>query len=380
MTAPGTGLLFTREEYAERLGRLRAILSAKAIDVTLVDRTEYLVYLVGWGPEETLYRACLAPVSSEPVMVLRTLDTAPFLERSWITDHVAVSDSDDMLDALIATVKERGWADGRIGFDARSYNMNLSRFRRLEAALPDAAFVDIADDLEAMRWRKSPAEIDYLRHAATIADAAMVEAIAAGGEGRTERDAAAAASAAFVRLGADNGQCGPVTAGTGWNFLHGHTHDRPMARGDVLHMELVPTVNRYSARLMRNAIIGGPSSKHRDIADQLIAVQDAQIAAMTRGAAAAEVDRVGRSGILEAGLRDVYDNVTGYTLGIYPVGTPVLSDFSRCFLPEADWALESGMVFHMYMSAKGLAISETVVVGDHGPERLTKLPRELFSC
>ena len=89
---------------------------------------------------------------------------------------------------------------------------------------------------------------------------------------------------------------------------------------------------------------------------------------------------MGRAGILDAGLGEVYDNVTGYTLGIYPVGRPVLSDFSRCFLPEADWALESGMVFHMYMSARGLAISETVVVGDHGPERLTKLPRELFSA
>ena len=380
MTEPGSGLLFSREEYGERLGRLQDIMAANALDVALIDRTEYLVYVVGWGPEETLYRACLAPAAGEPVMVLRTLDTAPFLERSWFTDHVAVSDSDDMLDALIATVWERGWASGRIGFDARSYNMNVTRFRRLEAALPDTTFVDVADDLETLRWRKSPAEIDYLRRAAAIADGAMTEAIAAGGEGRTERDAAAAASTAFVRLGADNGNCGPVTAGTGWNFLHGHTHDRPMARGDVLHMELVPTVNRYSARLMRNAIIGGPSPEHSAIAEQLIAVQDAQIAAMTSGAAAADVDRVGRAGILDAGLRDVYDNVTGYTLGIYPVGTPVLSDFSRCFLPEADWALESGMVFHMYMSARGLAISETVVVGDHGPERLTKLPRELFSA
>jgi Xaa-Pro aminopeptidase len=380
MTAPGTGLMFSREEYGARLDHLQTVLSAASIDVALIDRTEYLVYLVGWGPEETLYRACLAPASGEPVMVLRSLDTAPFLEQTWFADYVAVSDSDDMLDALIATVRERGWAGGRIGFDARSYNMNLSRFRRLEAALPDAVFVDLADDLEAMRWCKSPAEIDYLRHAATIADAAMLEAIAAGGEGRTERDAAAAASAAFVRLGADNGMCGPVTAGSGWNFLHGHTHDRPMARGDVLHMELVPTVNRYSARLMRNAIIGGPTPEHAAIAEQLIAVQDAQIATMASGAAAAEVDRVGRAGIIDAGLRDDYDNVTGYTLGIYPLGTPVLSDFSRCFLPEADWALESGMVFHMYMSARGLAISETVVVGDDGPERLTQLPRQLYSA
>ncbi len=380
MTVPGSGLLFTREEYAARVARLRTQMADKAVDVVLVDRTEYLVYLVGWGAEETLYRACLVPAEGEPVMVLRTLDTAPFLERSWFEDHVAVSDSDDMLDAVIATLGARGWANGRIGYDARSYNMNLVRFRRLEAALPDAEFVDLAVALEALRWRKSAAEIDYLRRAAAIADAAMLEAIAAGGEGRSERDAAAAASAAFVRLGADNGLCGPVTAGQGWNFLHGHTHDRPLARGDVLHMELVPKVHGYSARMMRNAVIGGPADGQQETAARLIAVQDEQIAAMRPGAAAAEVDRVGREGILAADLREAYDNVTGYTLGNYPIGTPVLSDFSRCFLPEADWALEPGMVFHMYMSAQGLAISETVLVGDDGPERLTKLPRKLFSA
>ena len=364
MTTPGSGLLFRREEYAERLARLRARMADNAVDVMLVDRTEYLVYLVGWGAEETLYRACLIPAGGAPVMVLRSLDTAPFLERSWFEDHVAVADSDDMLDALIATLGVRGWANGRIGFDARSYNMNLARFRRLEAALPDTEFVDLADQLEALRWRKSAAEIDYLRQAATIADAAMLEAIAAGGEGLSERDAAAAASAAFVRLGADNGQCGPVTAGRGWNFLHGHTHDRPLEPGDVLHMELSPKVKGYSARMMRNAVIGGPDDDQRETAERLIAVQDAQIAAMGPGGAAAEVDRVGREGILAAGLREAYDNVTGYTMGDYLVGTPVLSDFSRCFLPGADWALESGMVFHMYMSARGLAISETVLIGD----------------
>lgn len=38
------------------------------------------------------------------------------------------------------------------------------------------------------------------------------------------------------------------------------------------------------------------------------------------------------------------------------------------------------MVFHMYVSASGVAFSETVLVTDDGAERLTLAPRELFAA
>jgi len=36
------------------------------------------------------------------------------------------------------------------------------------------------------------------------------------------------------------------------------------------------------------------------------------------------------------------------------------------------------MVFHMYASAQGASFSESVLVTDAGPERLTQLPRALI--
>ena len=70
--------------------------------------------------------------------------------------------------------------------------------------------------------------------------------------------------------------------------------------------------------------------------------------------------------------------MSGYTLGYYPRFTTIASDFSRCFLPNSDWVLEEGMTFHMYLSARGLAVSETVVVRAHGAERLTQIEQRLF--
>jgi Xaa-Pro aminopeptidase len=37
------------------------------------------------------------------------------------------------------------------------------------------------------------------------------------------------------------------------------------------------------------------------------------------------------------------------------------------------------MVFHMYAAAQGASMSETVLVGETGPERLTQSPRTLLT-
>jgi Xaa-Pro dipeptidase len=129
---------------------------------------------------------------------------------------------------------------------------------------------------------------------------------------------------------------------------------------------------------MRPTAIGKPSAAQSDAARKLIEIQDRQLHAMKPGAVARDVDRICREGVLAAKLRDSYDNATGYTLGYYAPWSPRTSDFTRLFIPTADWVIEAGMVFHMYVSAMGLAFSETVAVTASGAERLTQAERALF--
>ena len=100
---------------------------------------------------------------------------------------------------------------------------------------------------------------------------------------------------------------------------------------------------------------------------------------MKPGELARNIDALLRDAVLAERLRPHYDNVTGYTLGLYG-RTPRSSDFSRTFLPNAEWRLEEGMVFHMYVSAQGLGFSETVVVTPTGGRRLTQVPRSILSA
>lgn len=375
---PTNALLFSADEYKQRVRTIRAHMRERSIDLLLVDQTEFLFYLTGFSISENMYRACLLPLEGEPVMILRAVDEGPFLENSWITDYVGFSDWEDPLQVVANLIRRRGWDTARLGIDEESYCLTLKRFRRLESLLPHIRFIDFSGALAETRASKSDAEIAYLRQAAHIGDVAMAEAIAGAGVGTSERDAAGIVHACFMRMGADSARAGIITSGTGDAFLHGNLHSHPLARGDILHMELLPYVNGYSARLMRPAVIGHSTAQQRDLSARLIEIQDRQFAAMKPGASAAELDAIVREAILGQQLRSTYPNISGYSVGYFPLSTPRTSDFTRIFLPNADWALQAGMCFHMYVSASGLAFSETVLVTDSGIELLTRTPRQLF--
>jgi Xaa-Pro dipeptidase len=355
-------------------------MAALNVDVFIVDAIEHLAWLAGWHASGSRYHACLVPRAAEPVMVCRRLDEPAFRERSWLGEAVFFADAEDPVEVVAGVLTRCGWAAARVGVELDSHYLTVQTYQALRAALPAATFVDFAGIVRQLRLRKSPAEVAHIRQAAAVADQAMREAIAAVRAGTSEREPAAVAAAAFLRLGADSGRTGPITAGRRSGTLHGTLGDHRLEAGDLLHMELVPSVHGYNARLMRPTVIGPPAASLAAAARALVEIQDEQIAAMQPGAAARDVDRIARDGVLKAGLRDAYDNFTGYTLGYYgvPLMAPRSSDFTRAFLPTAEWSLEPGMVFHMYTGAQGMAFSETVLVTERGPERLTRLERRLF--
>ena len=364
--------------FDRRVARLRAAMQQAGADLFLVDSAELMTWISGFGISETLYRGCLVPAEGEPWIVLRALDAPLARANSWIETVLSYPDSDDPLEAVAVSIETRGFADGVLGYDPNSYGHTTHRHRCLSERLPGLRWVGEPGISDRLRAVKDDAEVTLLRRAATIADRSMAEVRAAARTGLTVREAAAVAASAYLRHGADDGQVGRIAKGRGGSgFLHAELNDHPLEPGDILHCELVPRVQHYSARMMRPVVIDAPARELAEAAEALLAIQDAQYAAMQPGALACDVDAVLRDAVLSQGLRDSYENVTGYTLGIYH-RTPRSSDFSHVFLPTSRWRLEPGMVFHMYASARGLGFSDTILVTEEGPERLTRTERALL--
>ncbi len=369
---------FTAAEFEVRLARLKARLAEADVAVALFDEIEAMTWVSGFGSSANRWRCVAIPMTTEPFFLIRALDASVCRQRSWIEDVPTYRDWEDPMPVLARSLAARGLEAARIGLDFESYGMSVRRFAAMQAALPRARFVDIGPVIAELRLIKSPAEIELLRRAARIADQALLDAAAVCRPGGRQREAAKVAQMTFVDMGGDPYRPGPITAGRGWDFLHGHLGDAPLAEGDVVHIELTPRIHGYSARVMRCVVLGEPEPERQRAAAILAELQDRQIAAMKPGAVASEVDAILRDGVIRSGLRDSYDNITGYTLGLYGDAGPRTSDFTRILHPGADWVMEPGMAFHIYASAGGAALSESVLVTEAGPELLTGLPRGLL--
>jgi Xaa-Pro dipeptidase len=371
---------FTTAEFASRLTRLRERLQALDVEAALFDEIEAMTWIAGYGNSENRWRCVVVPTDErfEPFFLIRALDARPCRKRTWIAEVVTYRDWDDPVPVLAASLAARRLEGACIGLDFNSYGMPLARFERLRKGLPHARFIDIGPLIWELRLTKSVAEIALLRRSAAIADETMRRVAAACRSGMSQREAARVAVSSYIELGADPGPPGPISAGRGWDFLHANLEDAPLVDGDVMHVELTPSVGGYSARLMRCVPIGPVRDSIVKTAKILSDIQDRQIAAMQPGARASDVDAILREGVLAAGLRHTFENISGYTLGLYAPAGPRTSDFTRIFHPAAHWLLEAGMVFHMYASAAGVSFSETVHVTEDGPQRLTNLPRTLM--
>lgn len=372
-------LNFSPNEFANRLSRVRARMKERGIDLLIVDGIEAMTWLSGFGIGDTLWRAAIVPVSADPFLVVRSLDVLPARERSWFKDIVAFRDWDNPVTCVVDELKRRKLLKGTIGLDLGSDSMPVARFVELRSAVGRQP-VDFGPALWELRWTKSTKEIAYFRTAAKIADAGILAAVSAIRIGGRQRDIARAVSDKYLELGGDSGPVGHVTSGTDWDSVHTHENNQPLERGAIVHIELCPRVNQYSSRIMRSCVVGEPTKAQVNAARSLIDVQDAQLAAMKPGALARDIDALVREPLVRLGLRPSYDNITGYTLGVVPNGTQRLSDFTHIFTPVANWVLEPGMVQHMYATAAGFAVSETVLVTETGIERLTQADRKLFSA
>lgn len=368
--------------YAARVDALRARMRAAGADVFLCDHAEMLHWLTGYTVSETFYRGVVVPLSGDPIWVLRAIDEVPCRAATWVGDVVGYPDDADA-HAVMADVLHR-FTPRMIGADFASFGFTAYTRDRLGAALPDARFVNLHQVSDTIRKVKDAGEIAKIAQAARIADGAMAAITARLEPGMRPRDAAAIAAHHTLNHGGDDHWVGPISIsrrakrdGHAMGFLHAKFTEDQLAAGDVLHVELVPRVSGYSARFMRSISLGTPSQADQQVLAQMVALQDAQFAAMRPGVVAAEADAILRHGVLTAGLRDSYPNITGYQLGLY-AKSPRSSETTISLHPGADWRLAAGQVLHMYTTAQGLAVSETVEITAEGARRLTKTPRRIL--
>ena len=377
-----SGMDFDVAEYRERLRRTQDEMAKHDLPVLLLHQPENILYLTGFYTTGYFsYHALAVPRSGEPTLILRDMEIPAARSSSWVKSHTIYADAADpvpvWLDAARRALDGLGLAGGRIGVDEHSWFLTVERWKMLQALLPKATLVREPRIVDQLRLIKSSREIDYLRQAARQVEVGIRAGIEAIAPGVTERMVAGAVFNALVGAGSGLPLSGIIMSGNRTDQLHGDYSDRSLEQGDAVYFELQGIHQKYWARLMRTAVVGQPTDDQQRIAETIIRIQDEAIALMRPGTPAGVVDRACREPLLASGLRETYTNRAGYSLGLNY--RPSAGEFIREFVPGVEWVLETGMVFHMLMMAAGMGFSETVLVTDRGPERLTRMERKLFS-
>jgi Xaa-Pro aminopeptidase len=277
-----------------------------------------------------------------------------------------------VLAALVTRATDRGMAV--LGFE--SHALTVEQLSVLQREAGDGIGLQPAGRLvERQRVVKDGGELDLLRTACQITDAAYAEVLPTLRPGLTEREIAWALTDAMRRLGAD-GPAFDIIAAFGENAAipHHSPTDRPLARGDLVKLDFGAKIAGYHADMTRTAVCGPAADWQREIHGEVAELQAALREAATAGAVPADLDAAMR-GHLAAHGREVMHGL-GHGVGLAIHEDPFLTEASpaAALVPDVVLTIEPGI----YLPGQGgVRIEDTVVITDGRPVVLTTSPREL---
>ncbi|MDX3973733.1 M24 family metallopeptidase [Shinella sp.] len=385
-------LPFALSEYRTRLQAIRAEMARRNLDLLIVNDVANQHYITGYdGWSFYTPQVVLVPlVDEEPVWIGRAMDAAGGLLTAWMKpenvvgfpeDHVQRADRHPM-DWIAEWISRKGWGRGTIGIELEAYYYSPKAHARLTAGLPNATFQDADLLVNWIRSVKSAAEIDYLRKASRLAEAAVTAAYEVIAPGVRECDAIARIQAAQVAGSPDF--AGDITAlpptilgGENASAPHVMWSDRRFGANETVALELAGVVRRYTAGLARTMQLGTMPTKVGDTSKAVLEGMEAVLATIRPGIAAEEVEASWRQVIQRYGLKK--ESRIGYSIGVaYP---PDWGEHTISLRPGDKTVLQPGNVLHsilgMWMDGWGIEVSETILVTESGNETLTRFPRDI---
>jgi Xaa-Pro aminopeptidase len=305
--------------------------------------------------------------------------------RRFVTDFRYLTQAAEQLDAIwvreISSDLLQRVADGigdeslRLGFDDEHLSVRLHG--KLADALPDnVQLVAAGGIVESLRAIKDPDEIDAIRAAARLADAALEDVLAGGLVGRTEREVALAIELAIRRRGAQGVSFAPIVAAAEHGALpHAEPRDVPIAAGTLVVVDWGAQLDGYASDCTRTFATGAPDPRDRTIYELVLRAQQEALQAVRPGPTGREVDAVARAIIEEAGHAEHFGHGLGHGVGLAVHEGPRLSK-------QGDAVLAAGNVVTVepgvYVpGAVGVRIEDLVLVTLEGHEVLSGLPKEL---
>jgi Xaa-Pro dipeptidase len=378
---------FTVEELASRRKAVAEELVRRDLDGLLMFRQESMYYLTGYDTFGYVFFQCLYMGTEGETLTLltRTPDLRQAEHTSVIQDIRVWYDAEgaDPARNLKEILEEHGCAGERLGIETDAYGLTGYNLKLVETALDGfCELVEASDLVTRLRAVKSPAEIEYVREAARLADLGLDRAVEVAAPGAFEGDVLAALQAAIFQGGGDF-PANEVIIGSGPRALlfRSAAGMRRMDPVDQLSLEWAGSYRHYHAAMMRTLAVGEASDYQRHLFSVVREALEEMTEALAPGRPVGEVDDAHRRVLDSAGLQEHRFAACGYSLGT--TFSPNWMDRPMLFSGNSVPA-EPGMVFFLHCvvadSGRGVAMSlgRTCLVTETGREVLSARSLELI--
>lgn len=358
---------------AERGDRLAAAAAEHGVDLLLVSAPANVRWLTGF-------------TGSNGVALV-----GPGGMRRFVTDFRYVTQSEQQLDPLwdrrlaaqdllgagLTEHLPAGDGELRLGFDDACVSVKAAA--GLAEALPDGITAHPASGLaEALREVKDAGEVERIRAAAVLADAALEAVLARGVAGRTEAAVALDLEFELRRAGAQAISFAPIVAhGAHGALPHAVPRDVAIESGTLLTIDWGAQLDGYCSDCTRTYAVGAVGEAEREAYALVLHAQETALAAVRPGPTGREIDAVARDIIDAAGHAEHFGHGLGHGVGLEIHEGPRLSR-------TGETPLAAGMIVTVepgvYLPGRfGIRIEDLVVVTAGGHEVLNTLAKDLRS-
>ena len=254
--------------------------------------------------------------------------------------------------------------------------LTVSEFMDYEKNLK-AQLVPMHKEISGFRAVKEEYELERIRKAQRITDAAFTEVLTRIEAGMTEKELAAELIYCLLKNGGEGLSFEPiVVSGPNTSLPHGVPGDRRLREGDFITMDFGAVYQGYCSDMTRTVALGYASDEMRRVYDTVLKAQLAGIAATKAGVTGKEIDAAARDVIAEAGYGAYFGHGYGHYIGMECHEMPACS-------PGGQRSMEVNMVSSaepgIYLPGKfGVRIEDLVVIQADGCENLTQSPKNLI--
>ena len=263
----------------------------------------------------------------------------------------------------------------RLGFEE---NVEYSFFNQLATRLPEVTLFASQNFLMELRQFKNEDEINKMKKACAISDAAFMEALKFIEPGCTEIEIANFLDFKMREMGASGISFDTIIAsGHRSSLPHGVASHKTIEFGDTVTMDFGCYYDHYASDMTRTIFVGEADPKVAEIYHVVQKANQALIEKAKAGLSYADFDRIPRQVIEEAGYGKYFTHGIGHGVGLDIHEIPYFNQkMTDQFLEENMIVTDEPGIYIPEFS--GVRIEDDLLITKNGCEVLTNAPKTLI--